>query len=101
MSKSPFPYDEPRVTYETEAAGVTPAGTLITPKEEGASPAVLLITGSGAQDRDETLWGTSRSSGWPTTSRGGGSPCSGSTTEGSAARPATRQRPATGEDLAG
>lgn len=44
-------YDAEEVTFESE--GITLAGTLTTPKGEAAWPAVVLITGSGAQDRDE------------------------------------------------
>src|SRR5260370_39016853 len=33
------------------------AGTLTLPRGDGPFPAVLLITGSGAQDRDESLLG--------------------------------------------
>ena len=55
--RRPFPYDETLVTYKNEAAGVTLAGTLTTPKGKGPFPAVVLITGSGALDRDETMYG--------------------------------------------
>jgi dipeptidyl aminopeptidase/acylaminoacyl peptidase len=44
-------YDAEEATFESE--GITLAGTLTTPKGEGPWPAVVLITGSGAQDRDE------------------------------------------------
>ena len=52
--KKPYPYKEEEVTYENKEAGITLAGTLTFPFEKGPFPAVLLITGSGAQDRDET-----------------------------------------------
>lgn len=39
----------------TTAAGHTLAGTLTRPHSDTAVPAVVLITGSGAQDRDEAL----------------------------------------------
>lgn len=55
--KPPFPYDSEEVSYENHAAGVKLAGTLTHPRGEGAYPAVLLISGSGPQDRDETLFG--------------------------------------------
>jgi pimeloyl-ACP methyl ester carboxylesterase len=55
--KPPFPYREVAVTYDNKAAGVTLAGTLTLPAAERPVPAVLLITGSGAQDRDETILG--------------------------------------------
>ncbi len=53
----PYPYDEEDVTYKNEGANVTLAGTLTKPKTGGPFPVVLLITGSGPQDRDETLLG--------------------------------------------
>lgn len=55
--KPPFPYKSDEVTYKNEAGGVTLAGTLTVPDGPGPFPAVLLISGSGAQDRDESLLG--------------------------------------------
>jgi uncharacterized protein len=55
--KRPFPYPEEAVTYRNEAAGIRLAGTLTLPPTGGPFPAVLLITGSGAQDRDSTALG--------------------------------------------
>ena len=55
--KRPFPYKEEEVTYENKAEHVTLAGTLTRPRSGGPFPAVLLITGSGLQDRDETIFG--------------------------------------------
>lgn len=55
--KKPYPYQEEEVVYENKEAAVRLAGTLTIPREEGPFPAVLLISGSGAQDRDETLLG--------------------------------------------
>lgn len=55
--KPPFPYNVEEVGYDNAAASVHLAGTLTTPRRRGPHPAVLLITGSGAQDRDETLVG--------------------------------------------
>jgi pimeloyl-ACP methyl ester carboxylesterase len=55
--KRPFPYAEQEVVYENKKAGVKLAGTLTLPKGKGPSPAVLLITGSGAQDRNEEIFG--------------------------------------------
>ena len=52
----PFPYFSDDVTYENEDAGITLAGTLTIPEGKGPFPAVVLITGSGAQDRDETVF---------------------------------------------
>jgi len=53
----PFPYDAEEVTYRNEKAAITMAGTLTLPRGESPVPAVLLISGSGAQDRDETIMG--------------------------------------------
>lgn len=53
----PYPYDEEEVVYENEEAGVKLAGTLSTPRTEGPFPVVLLITGSGPQNRDEEILG--------------------------------------------
>ena len=54
----PYPYVEEEVSYSNpQAAGVTLAGTLTLPKGAGPFPAVLLITGSGPQDRNEELLG--------------------------------------------
>jgi uncharacterized protein len=55
--KRPFPYDEEEITYENRKAGVKFAGTLTLPRSAGPHPAVLLITGSGPQNRDEELLG--------------------------------------------
>jgi pimeloyl-ACP methyl ester carboxylesterase len=56
LPAKPYPYNEEQVTYQNKAAGITLAGTLTTPKGLPA-PAVILITGSGAEDRDETIFG--------------------------------------------
>jgi len=54
--RPPFPYQSEEVFYENAGAGVTLAGTLTLPEGDGPFPAALLITGSGAQDRDETVF---------------------------------------------
>lgn len=54
---APFPYDREEVTFENKIDSVTLAGTLTIPKKPGKHPAVILISGSGPQDRDETLMG--------------------------------------------
>lgn len=53
----PYPYREEEVAYENKKAGVKLAGTLTLPRSDGPFPAVLLITGSGPQDRDATVAG--------------------------------------------
>ena len=55
--KPPFPYKTEDVSYANpKAAGVTLAATLNLPAGEGPFPCVVFITGSGPQDRDETLF---------------------------------------------
>ena len=53
----PYPYREEDVTYANKAAGNTLSATLAIPQGKGPFPAVLLISGSGPNDRDETLFG--------------------------------------------
>jgi len=53
----PYPYAEEEVTYENKEAGVKLAGTLTYPESEGPFPAVILISGSGPQNRDEGILG--------------------------------------------
>ena len=53
----PYPYRDEDVTYENKVQNVTLAATLTIPPGKGPFPAVVLITGSGAQDRDESLLG--------------------------------------------
>ena len=56
--RPPFPYSSEAVSYPNpQAEGVRLAGTLTKPKGPGKFPAVLLITGSGAQNRDEEIFG--------------------------------------------
>jgi pimeloyl-ACP methyl ester carboxylesterase len=54
--KPPFPYRAEEVSVPS-APGVRLAGTLTLPQGKGPFPAVVMITGSGAQDRDETILG--------------------------------------------
>ncbi|RZJ43149.1 MAG: alpha/beta fold hydrolase [Brevundimonas sp.] len=55
--QAPFPYRSEDVVIPTPTPGVQLAGTLTLPEGAGPFPAVLLITGSGQQDRDETVFG--------------------------------------------
>ena len=55
--KPPYPYGSENVGFENAADRVHLAGTLTLPPGNGPHPAVLLISGSGPQDRDETLFG--------------------------------------------
>ena len=54
--KPPFPYRSRDVTVAS-VAGVTLAATVVIPDGAGPFPAVVFVTGSGPQDRDETLLG--------------------------------------------
>jgi pimeloyl-ACP methyl ester carboxylesterase len=53
----PFPYRVEEVRVANAAAGVTLACTLTEPQGAGPFPAAVLLTGSGAQDRDESMFG--------------------------------------------
>jgi len=55
--KPPFPYRSEDVTVANAAANVTLAGTLTLPEGPGPFPAVVFITGSGPQNRNEELLG--------------------------------------------
>ena len=55
--KPPFPYSEREVTIQRRKAGVTLTGTLAIPEGRGPFPAVVLVSGSGQQNRDEELLG--------------------------------------------
>ena len=60
--QSPYPYLTEEVTFENEAEGVVLSGTLTYPMMHfrypaGTVPVVLMVTGSGQQNRDEELLG--------------------------------------------
>jgi hypothetical protein len=55
--KKPYPYTEEEVSYENKQDQVKLAATLTRPRGGGPFPAVVLITGSGPQDRNEALLG--------------------------------------------
>ncbi|MCD8186951.1 MAG: alpha/beta hydrolase [Rikenellaceae bacterium] len=56
--RPPFDYGMEEVVFRNEKAGINLAGTLTLPASEDAPyPAVVLVTGSGPQDRDESLAG--------------------------------------------
>lgn len=52
----PYPYQEEEVMYHNPDKSIQFGATLTYPKEANACPAVILISGSGQQDRDETLF---------------------------------------------
>ncbi|REG92111.1 alpha/beta hydrolase family protein [Algoriphagus antarcticus] len=53
----PFPYRSEDVIFENKQAEILLAGTLTLPEQTGVFPAVVLISGSGPQNRDEELMG--------------------------------------------
>lgn len=52
----PFPYVSEEVRFRNPEAGIRLAGTLTLPASAGPVPVVLFISGSGAQDRDNTYF---------------------------------------------
>lgn len=55
--KEPFPYKSEDVTFENKVDSITLAGTLTMPENGGNFTAVVLISGSGPQNRNEELLG--------------------------------------------
>lgn len=53
----PYSYYLEDVIFKNNKTNITLAGTLTLPKKEGIYPAVILITGSGPQNRDEEIFG--------------------------------------------
>lgn len=53
----PYLYDTVDVNFRNKYDDVLLSGTLTTPRQKGKFPAVVLVTGSGPQDRNETLMG--------------------------------------------
>lgn len=53
----PYPYISEDVKFENKEANIILTGTLTYPKSGNNLPAVVLISGSGAQNRDEELFG--------------------------------------------
>lgn len=53
----PYPYREEEVAFDNAAGHAHLTGALTLPAGRGPHPAVVLITGSGLQDRDETIFG--------------------------------------------
>jgi pimeloyl-ACP methyl ester carboxylesterase len=53
----PFPYHNDSVEYDNAEKTVHLGATLAYPAKGGPFPAAILITGSGTQDRDETIFG--------------------------------------------
>lgn len=51
----PFPYRSEEVTVRNEQDGINLAGTLTLPEKGKKFPAVVMVTGSGAQNRNEEI----------------------------------------------
>jgi hypothetical protein len=56
-AQKPCPYTEEEVLCENRAAAVKLTGTRTLPRGRGPFPALLLVSGSGPPDRDETAYG--------------------------------------------
>lgn len=60
MPEPPFPYSVEEVTFCNDADSAVLAGSLVVPNEDVAvagAPVVIMVTGSGQQNRDEELLG--------------------------------------------
>lgn len=55
--RPPYPYRSVEVEFRNPVAGNTLKGTLTIPEAPGRHPAVILLTGSGCQNRDEEILG--------------------------------------------
>lgn len=54
---APYPYDVEEITFTNKKEQIDLAATLTLPKGKENAPAVILIAGSGPNDRDETIFG--------------------------------------------
>jgi pimeloyl-ACP methyl ester carboxylesterase len=57
IARGPLPYSQRNIVFENRAAHVTLAGTLTIPSGKKPFPAVVLISGTGANTRDEVSAG--------------------------------------------
>lgn len=53
----PYSYYSEDVTFQNTKTNISLSGTLTLPKKDGLFPAVILISGSGPQNRDEEVFG--------------------------------------------
>jgi len=53
----PYPYYSEEISFENKKEAITLSGTLTMPAKDGNYPVVILISGSGPQNRDEELLG--------------------------------------------
>ena len=54
--QSPYSFDQEEVTFASADGSATLSGTLSLPKTGGKFPAVVLVSGSGQQNRDEEIF---------------------------------------------
>jgi len=54
---TPYPYYSEEVSFENTGANISLSGTLTLPEKDGNFPVVILISGSGPQNRDEEILG--------------------------------------------
>ncbi len=52
----PFPYEVEEITFSNKKENIKLAATLTLPRKKVKSPVVILIAGSGPNDRDETIF---------------------------------------------
>jgi pimeloyl-ACP methyl ester carboxylesterase len=52
----PYPYVQDTVAFQNASANITLAGALTRPKDEGPYPAVVLVSGSGPQNRNSEVF---------------------------------------------
>ena len=62
--KLPYPYRSQEVRFQNNQAGINLSGTLTLPAKAEKVPAVILITGSGPQDRNGAVFRTQTLSGY-------------------------------------
>ncbi|WP_289062683.1 alpha/beta fold hydrolase [uncultured Zobellia sp.] len=55
--KKPYPYYSEEVSFANAKDSITLSGTLTLPDKNGKNPVVVLISGSGPQDRNQTILG--------------------------------------------
>jgi len=57
IAAGPLPYRQKEVVFENTAAHNRLAGMLTTPQGNGPFPAIVLVSGTGHNTRDEDVWG--------------------------------------------
>jgi pimeloyl-ACP methyl ester carboxylesterase len=57
LPEKPYPYREEEIIFRNSDSSIQYGATLTIPRNAHRFPAVVLITGSGQEDRDETIFG--------------------------------------------